>query len=365
VPLQKSLWSGSEWLVYQGAGTAPQPDSFLVGATMPTKANAGVPSGTTLTPYDVTGTLRTIDVTTPNTTFTNIDFGNVKVVVKAANVSFIRCKWTITDSVSGAAIIFTVHSAVSNCLISQCTLVSTDQKGSFNAVQGHDMTVHRCLVQGTTDGVDPTGGVNVKIHGSYISDLSWMAADTVGVVHSSDVQSHNDCIQIFYGNIEIIGNFLGAYPSTIVGTGTPGSGTDTGNPTGWYTQAQAEARRAQLLGSYYTNAAKSYDGISHENGGTITGLMCNVAAGPTALNLVVTDNWFGGGVVGVNGLATNLTDPLGSFQRNKFFADMRGQYIGRPNGIYIRTGLVADIPTSGVNANTWMDDASIVVRANG
>ncbi|MGB4762255.1 MAG: hypothetical protein WBP12_02755 [Candidatus Saccharimonas sp.] len=363
--LQKSRWSGSEWVVYQGAYTQPAEDEFVLGVTMPTKANSGVPSGTTLSTYDPSGTLRSLVVSTPGTTFTNVDFGNVKVAVRAANVSFIRCRWTITDSVNSAAIIYTVDAAVANCLISQCDLVNLDQKANINANQGHDMTVYRCKVQGTTDGIDPSGGGNVKIRGNYISDLCWLAADTNGVVHGSDVQSHSDCIQIMYAGVEIIGNFLGAYPSLVVGTGTPGSGTDTGNTSGWYTQAQANARRAQLLGSSWTNASRSYDGVSHENGGVITPLMCNVATGSTALNLVVEDNWFGGGVVGVNGLATNLTSPMGVFNRNRFFADFKTQSGGRPVGIFMRTAsLTATIPSSGADRNVWMDNDSTVARVN-
>lgn len=363
--LQKSRWSGSQWVVFQGAGLEPPPDPFILRQTMPTKSNAGVPSGTILTDYDPSGTMRTVDVTTAGTVFTDTNFGNVKVVVKAANVSFIRCRWTITDSVSTAAVIYALHGNVSKCVISQCDIISTDQKANINAVQGHNMTVYRCKIQGTTDGINPTSGGNVKIHGNYISDLAWLAAESGGIVHPSDVQTHSDCIQIFYNGAEIIGNFLGAYPSVVVGTGTPGSGTDTGNPTGWYTQAQAEARRAQLLGSSWTNPVKSYDGISHENGGDVTGMMCNVAAGSTALNLIVEDNWFGGGNVGVNGLATNLTDPLGAFRRNRFFADMKTQHAGRPVGFYIRTSLAATIPTSGADRNVWMDDDTTVARVNG
>lgn len=364
--LQKSRWSGSEWVVYQGAGTAPASDPFVLGQTMPTKSNSGVPSGTTLTNYDPGGTLRTLDVTVAGTTFTNVNFGNVKVVVKAANVSFIRCRWNITDSTTTAAIIYTLSGNVANCVISQCDIMNVDQKANINAIQGHDMTVYRCKIQGTIDGIDPTSGTNVKIRGNYISDLMWLAADTTGIAHPSDVQSHSDCIQTTYAGAEIIGNFLGAYPSVTVGTGTPGSGTDTGNPTGWYTQAQAEARRAQLMGSSWTNAAKSYDGISHENGGVITSIMCNVATGSTALNMTVEDNWLGGGgSTAINGLASNLTDPLGAFKRNKFYADMKGQYMGKPLGFYIRTNLAAIIPTSGADRNVWMDDNTTVVRANG
>jgi hypothetical protein len=331
---------------------------------MPTKANSGVPAGTVLTPYDPTGTLRTFNAGTANATYTNIDFGNVKVVVKAANVSFVRCRWSITDSTTGAAIAYTVATGVSNCLFSQCDFICTDQKANINAIQGHDMTVYRCKIQGTCDGIDPTGGANVKVRGSYISDLAWLASDTKGVVHPSDFQSHADCMQIFYGGAcEIVGNFLGAYPSVIVGTGTPGSGNDTGNPTSEYTQAQAEARRAQLLGSFYTDPSKSYDGIAHENSGVVTSLMCTPnGSGSTALNLVVTDNWIGGGVVAVNAGTSSLTSPLGTFQRNRFFADMKGQSGGRPVAFWFRSDLTATVPMSGPDRNVWMDDGTTVGR---
>src|SRR6218665_2864309 len=103
MPLQKSIWTGQDWAVFQGAGTQPPLDVFTLGTTMPTKANSGVPAGTVLTPYDPTGTLRTFNAGTANATYTNIDFGNVKVVVRAANVSFVRCRWTITDSTTTAA----------------------------------------------------------------------------------------------------------------------------------------------------------------------------------------------------------------------------------------------------------------------
>jgi len=365
MPLQKSIWTGQDWAVFQGAGTKPPLDVFTLGVTMPTKTNSGVPAGTVLTPYDPTGTLRTLSVTTANRTFTNVDFGNVKVNVRAANVTFIRCRWTITDSTSTAAIAYTTSTNVVNCTFSQCDLICTDQKANINAIQGHDTTVYRCKIQGTVDGIDPTAGSNVKVHGTYISDLSWLASDTKGVVHPSDFQSHADCFQIFYGGCELIGNFIGAYPSTIVGTGTPGSGNDTGNPTSEYTQAQAEARRAQLMGSFWSDPTKSYDGISHEIGGVITPLMCTPnGSGSTSLNLVVTDNWFAGGVVGINAGTTTLTTSLGTFKRNRFFADMKGQSAGRPNGIYIRTDLGADIPTSGPDRNVWMDDGSTVTRVN-
>lgn len=365
MPLQKTVWTGSDWKIFQGGGAQPAADNFVLRTTMPTKANSGVPVGTVLTPYDPTGTVRTINVDTPNTTFTNVDFGNVKVAVRAANVSFIRCRWTITDSVSTAAVIYTLAGAVVNCVISQCDISNVDQNASFNAIQGHDMTVYRCKIQGTTDGVNPTGGGNVKIHGNYISDLAWFASNSVGVWHGSDVQSHADCIQTMYAGAEIIGNFLGAYPSVVVGTGTPNSGSDTGNTGSEYTQAQAEARRAALMGNSWTPAEKTYDGTSRERGGVITSLMCNLAAGNTSLNMTVEDNWFGGGTTGVNALATNLTSSLGTFRRNKFFADQKGQSGGRPLGFYIRSGLTATIPETGSDRNTWIDTNETVVRVNG
>lgn len=331
---------------------------FTLGETMPTPDNTGVPDTAALTPWE--GTENPLVIDQP-TMFDSIDFGNTCVIVKSSGVTFQNCNWRITDAADNQAIIIADSGAVSGLTLNQCSFVCVDQRG-FNllAIRGHDFTAYRCKVMGTVDGVRPNLGGNWRLHGCFIGFLGWYAADTTGVVQPHDVQSHSDCVQTTYGGGEIIGCTLLAYPSTVVGTGTPGSGSDTGNPTSWYTQAQAEARRAELMGSVWTDAQKSYGGVSRAVGGVITCLMCNRATGPTALNLTVLRNWFGGGGVQVNALASNLTSPLGVFHGNRHFDDSAYQAAGRAMGYRLASGLTADIPQSGPDVNTFMDDGATV-----
>lgn len=336
---------------------------FLLGITMPTKANSGVPTGTVLTTYDSTGLVRTINIDTAGTTYQNVDFGNVRVVVRAANVTFRQCKWTITDNRTNQPAISTNSQSVLNCLIEQCTIDNRDQMGwQFNAIEGHDMTVFRCKITGTCDGIRPNLGGNVKVRGNFIGELGWWGTYSGGPTLNTEFQTHSDCIQTTYGGVEIVGNTLLAYASETVGTGTPGSGTDAGNPDSWYTQAAAEARRTEALGSVMTVASKSADGISHGVGGVLSVLMCNMATGSSVLNLVVTDNWMAGGDVQVNGLASNLTGNLGTFLRNRHFNDSASTVAGKAIGYRLAAVLTATIPTTGPDVNTYMDGSGVVPR---
>ena len=343
--------------IFDGVGLDPIGEGvFTLGYTMPTIENSGVPAGTTLTPYDSDiVTPRTIQVTSP-TVFDRVDFGNVRVDVRSPGVVFDTCRWVVTANRSQTAMVrLDQASPGGDTLISQCTIINEDQLGyQYNAIQGHDFTAYRCLIMGTVDGVRPNLGGNVKVHGCFIGYLGWWGTEDGKPSLNSGYQSHSDCIQTTYGGVEIIGNSLWAYPSMTVGTGTPGSGTDTGTPDGWYTQAEAEARRAASQAGW-TDGAQSADGESHWYGGIVNPLMCNRATGPFALNLLVTDNWFAGGQVHVNGLNDNLESPLGTFKRNRHFNDAQYKAAGKSFAYRLKAGLEADIPTIGDDMNYYLD----------
>lgn len=348
----------------RGVGLEDLPgDGFMLGTTMPTMLNSGVPGGTALTKYEKTGLVRSIFVDTPGAMYENIDFGNVRVVVRTSGVVFRRCQWTITDNRTIEPVISTNSQSAADVLVDQCTIENQDQMGwKHNAIEGHDVTVFRCKITGTCDGVRPNLGGNVKIRGSFIGYLGWWGTYAGGPVLNTGYQTHSDCIQTTYAGVEVVGNTLLSYASETVGTGTPGSGKDSGTPDSWYTQSAAMARREEALGSVMTGLAKSADGVTHGVGGVLSCLMCNVATGSTEMNLVVTDNWFGGGSVQVNGLADNLTGNLGTFQRNRHFNDSANTVAGNAIGYRIKAGLAATIPTSGPDVNTYMDGAGVVPR---
>jgi hypothetical protein len=339
-------------------------DGFILGLTKPTMANSGVPAGTTLTTYDPTGLVRTINVDTPGTTFDSVDFGNVRVVVRTTGVTFRKCRWIITDNRTTSPMISTNSTSALNVLVEQCTIDNRDQMGyNFNGIEGHDVLVFRCKITGTCDGIRASLGGNVKIRGNFIGFMGWWGTYSGGPALNSEFQTHSDCIQTNWPNgLEVIGNSLWAYASETVGTGTPGSGTDTGNTSGWYTQAAAEARRAEALGSVMTTASKSADGVSHGVGGVLCCLMVTYAQGPTAPNITATDNWFAGGSVQVNGLADNIDSPLGTFLRNRHYNDSANTVAGKAIGYRVRADLTATIPTTGPDVNVYMDGSGVVPR---
>lgn len=333
------------------------PDQFELGVTEPTPTNVGVPVGVSLAPYDADITTpRTVTVAVDGALFDGIDFGNVRMDVRSYNVTFRNCRWQVTSNPTTTPMVRLDQAPfAANCLVEKCTIENTDQMGyQFNAIQGHDVVVSQCKITGTVDGVRPNIGGNVHVLGCFIGYLGWWGTESGKPALNSGNQTHSDCIQTTYGGVRIVGNSLWAYPSTVVGTGTPGNGTDAGNPSGWYTQAQSDARRAALMPSDST-PAQSADGVSHELGGILTPLMCNVASGPTNLNLTVTDNWFAGGQVHVNGLATNLTTSLGTFQRNRHYNDALNKAGGKSMAYRLSTGLGATIPTTGADINYYMD----------
>ncbi len=352
-----------------GRPSLPAAPTFIDGETMPTLLNSGVAPEELLDPYaaDIT-TPRTIIVTTAGTVFENVDFGNIRVDVRAANVVFRNCRWIVTNNRTTTPMIGTdLIVAGGKCLVERCTIDNRDQLGyQYNAIQGHDITVYRCKILGTVDGIRPNRGGNVRILCNFIGYLGWWGTFTGGPALNSGLQTHSDCIQTTYAGVVIEGNTLVAYPSTIVGTGTPGSGSDTGTPGAWYTQAAAEARRAQAF-TKTISGSLTWDGLAHESGGILTPLMCNVATGPTSLDLVVRKNWWAGGQLHVNALATNLTTSVGTFEGNRHYNDTFYTVAGRAIGYRLRTDtayptLDAVIPQVAPNYNTWVDTGGVVAK---
>ena len=338
---------------------------FTLGQTMPTAENTGVEVGQPLVNHALYATPGEVIFDTAGQVIEGINFGTRRVRVRAANVTIRNCRFVITglEDDGEYAVINANNAAVSGLKIEHCDIINTYQGGhKLLGVWGHNFDLYRCKILGTVDGVRPNIAGNWSIRGCFISELGWWAAPSNGIVHGSDVQSHSDCIQTTFGGGSIVGSSLFAYPSLVVGTGTPTSGSDAGNssPSGWYTQAQAIARRAELMGSSWTMASKSYGGVSRENGGVITPLMLNISTGSTAPSVTVTDSWFAGGTLQVNALAANLTSPVGVFMRNRHFDDSRYTVAGRAMGYRFRNGLTGTVPQSGANRNVFMNDGATV-----
>lgn len=354
-------------LLYRAFGRPPLAASptFVLGETMPTPENSGVLDGVTLTPYDSDiATPRTIVISTPGTHFERTAFGNIRLDFRADDCGVHECQFKSTNNRTSTPMIRADQMSVGgDLIIEQSTFENLDQMGyGYNAIQGHDYTAYRNKIMGMTDGVRTSNGGNVKVHGNFIGYFGWWGTHSGGPALNSGFQSHSDGIQTTTPGIEVVGNSIWGYASEIVGTGTPGNGTDAGNPDGWYTQAESVARRLEAL-TYYVSPARSIDGLPHYTNGYLTPLMLTLTGGG-AMDAIVEDNWFAGGLVHVNGSNANLSGNLGSFKRNKHQDDAGARSGGRGVGYFLRSTVDADIPVSPPDRNVYLNDGVTVPRYN-
>ena len=193
-------------------------DSDPVPPVKPGPDTTGVPDGTALQRHD-----GDIVVTEAGTVIENRDIRGF-VVVQAADVvirnSIVRGSGPGT---ANRGLVTCNHSACTNLLVEDVTLVPDYPSVWLNGVFGHDYTARRVDTFNVVDGfqihnVRNNGGpVNVVIEDSWCHDMSFFAVDP----NHGNTETHNDCIQIQGGsNITITGNNLESFMSTDAGDQT-------------------------------------------------------------------------------------------------------------------------------------------------
>ncbi|MFC0644608.1 hypothetical protein [Cellulomonas phragmiteti] len=194
-----------------GAGTPVAPPA----GGKPGASTTGVPAGVNLTRHD-----GDIVVTQAGTVIENMDVHGF-ITVRAPNVTIRRS--VVRGSGPGTTNIGLVncnHSACSNLLVEDVTLVPKQPSVWLNGIFGHDYTARRVNTYHVVDGfqihnVRNNGGpVNVVIENSWCHDMSYFHSDP----NHSNGPTHNDCIQIQGGtDIRITGNNLESFMSTKAG----------------------------------------------------------------------------------------------------------------------------------------------------
>lgn len=320
---------------------------FVLGTTMPSLSNTG--PRYPLNTYTGANAGGNLTVNTAGTTYERIDFGTTWITVAAANVTFRDCKFLNTRNVTTArGMIDAQGSAVSNLKIEFCEFRNVPSGGNvtalLNAITGHDFMMTRCNMRGFTDGIGiyPTsansgGPTNARVEGSYINELGWWYNSTSGIVHPSDTKTHNDAIQIQGGTgTQIVGNYIGGYYSTTIGTDVPATG-----------------KRYEIV---FGNGA-----YPAGNGGSLAAMMFSESSRGPIRSSIITDNWIGGGAFSINAGDDALTSPFGTVHRNRFFRDQRHAGMA----IVIDTGVTADTGEGTSNRNIWFDNSTEVARKNG
>jgi len=355
---------------------APITNTFISGVTMPFydintgEKNIGNLPGVTLDVYNNDPGDGVLQIN--GGTYTNVNFGN-RILDIRASTTFNNCRIALTNNTDTTIkqAIRILNGGANLVTFNDCEIHNYDQY-IRDGFQGRNAVFNRCIVSGFVDGIDSATsgaapqGFSPIINDSWIGNLAWWYSPTAAVVHSSDYQTHNDCSQVQMPGMEWHNVFFGIWPSELVGTGTPGSGSDTGNThaTAYrYTQAQSESYRTTFLNKL-SAANQSFDTVPRKSstGGSWAGIMGNTGGG-TTLNLVVDHCWFSGGTVQINVSDDNLTGTVASVKRSTFWNDMSGghslPYTAKGVAVYCKTGVTIDMPTTGSDKNLWFDGSIV------
>lgn len=165
----------------------------------PVAGNTGVIPGTVLTQYN-----GNMVVTTAGAVIQNLDIrGNV--TVKANNVTIRNCiirGVAVAPTSNSYALIMQFSNNYSKLLVEDCTLVAQSPNQWTSGIQGCNMTIRRCDISNTVDGVDAMGMGNVLVDSCYLHDGSYF---TPSITHT-DLQTHDDGVQITNGTNVVFTN---------------------------------------------------------------------------------------------------------------------------------------------------------------
>lgn len=388
-PVLEQLRVGGAW-VWSGAG--PEPDAFVSGLdalgevrttqpTIPTWDNTGHTG--TLTTYSGPGAgLGVVVVSTPGTVYDHVDFGSARVQVTAANCGFRHCRWYVTDcgsdGYSTAQVDFRATSNTGGGFVEHCTVENVAQSiRGRTGIMGWNVRIERTRVRGFVDqlgfyvpGSPGVGGLplGVLVLDTFLGEMAWCQHPTGGVVHLSDMKTHCDCVQFQGGyGARLINVVVIARYSTTVGTGTPGSGSDTGWAGSPYTQAEAEALRYATVfqsGILSNPATRGY-----ALGGSISGIMVNTS-NDKGLTVGMELAWVygAGGAYWLNA-GDVMSGSFGSITHLRVLPDQRGALqngTSAPWQVAIVSGTTLTMTNAYEAADTtaWASTGTAIIRRN-
>lgn len=340
-------------------------DQLRLGIDQPNVDNTGVLPG--VARALVTGN---VNLSTPGQIYENKTITG-RLSISAANVTVRNCE--IQGNTTPAAGVITCTSTlVSNAVIEDCTIYATNANYGWGGVYGHDFTLRRCNVYGTTDIIDIVNtnttarpyATGVVIEQCWLHDYVWWTASAGGVVHTKDTETHNDVIQHFGGTGTIIrGNTIDAAFAR-----QQGHWQVTNPLVEPYTTVPLHSLGDALNGPNQPipDRGTGTEATGRYNYDDNCVFMINSSYGYSA-DLTFEDNWCYGGNYAINGGGN--ANPgggvnLGSFKRNKFDRKQGTQGSGGDTTYTIVffggwAGAV-DCPTTGADKNVYIDNGNAV-----
>lgn len=326
--------------------------------------------GVTLTPY--AGALTNQVAILSGATYENVLF-NSPIDIRAG-AHLINCRVVVPTTYTSTAqseCVRSLNGGSNTGGVLQNVEIHNRAQRPLNGFAGRNFEVYETVITGCVDGFsESTGGsapqdFGIRVYDSVVTDMAWWYTPTVnGIIHGSDTQSHNDAYQ--KGTTlasEIRNTALVPYLSAIIGTGTPGAGSETNpyTPASGYnfiaSQATQEGWRSTRVGLFPTGSESRY-GVAKLyviSGGSVAALMINRD------NLIADRIYFGGGAQAqIDATDTNLPTSMNVRITNSTFAnDMRNPNASRGTtkgyaGL-IRTGK----SMAAFTGNTWLDGSPV------
>jgi len=341
MPLQLNELRSGLWTPIRGGITPGEPpvttpvgDSWISGETKPTRLNSGAGI---IAPYPTVKYTGPLTITVDKTVIENKVIDDY-LTIAAADVVVRNCRITgkNTGFGTGAMRLVTCYSSkVKNARIEFCDLIVYTPSPWWDAIGSHDYTAYRNYTSGVVDAFAIFNGnsgmgsaaVNVTIEGNFCDNQSFYSPDPS---HATvDNQTHNDVVQVQGGKgAKILGNNFQSYFDP-------------------------------ELGSYPVNGATRMPKI-----GTIAkrpqSLSCvMLTAGVGAItDLLIENNWMGGGGIAINGgAALKAASNSYTIRGNKFD---HGQRYGSGNSTTCIT-IHPDVPTLITSGNIYEDNETAVL----
>lgn len=359
-------------------------DSLVSGTYFPGATQTGPKPGVLLTKQTTSQTFSANGAYVRST-----DFDGGRISLTGQNQTFEDCIFRGDNSAN--ALVTMTNINVRNAKFIDCKWLPRFPQLN-NSINGHDFTLFRCDLGFGTDIVQIQNGAQftatgpgwdtgVLIQQSYLHDMARWTASTGGIVHPSDVNTHNDLVQQFGGiNTRIIGSTLDARPAMQYAHFVLWRSSDSHI----YTAAEVAALPDNGPFIQVPNGTLADGGPFqpvYVNNGTNSrllgmldspdwsGLMINNTQGYSA-QFTFDDNLCMGGEFFTNGGGN--ANPggginLGNFRRNAFTRDQGNQGSGTGNGHTLDFGGTwsgfVTAPTTGTDMNYYLDDGSpITVR---
>lgn len=322
--------------------TAALVAGFMPGVTVPFyeetltldgAKNVGLNPAVPLTPWTGAVTNGLAQVTAAGL-YENIHFQSF--VEVRAEATFRNCRFDLPYAITRTDIVKSIVQILNGAnstgiVFENCEIHNLAQR-PMNGIMGRNFVMRRSVVTGCIDpwsdsaaGGAPNTGYAFTIEDCIAPTVAWWFSPTSNPdIHNPDTGSHSDVIQKATTlQCRVFNSVLGAYVSERIGTGTPGSGADAGNPyrppSGYAyitDQAQMNAWRAQH--TLMTTPSQTMGGVARRlaSNGSLAGVMLNDGY------IEVDQCYIGGGTVGIN--AADASVPYGTVKidRTTFWNDM-------------------------------------------